>query len=243
MADILYGTTVPSDGDGSDGDLYIRTTNGAMYLKDSGTWGSPFFTPVNITNGRKWSEVATTSSLNDADYFMVVQAGVNKTITKANTKTQLAGAKTLFAYTTTVESVDGTETDLYTDSIAANTLAANKDRICFEYHGNVVNGLGLTEVIKIYFAGTEIFDSAAFVTQAISFHVTGTIIRVSSTVVRCSVLLELDDDTTAVGSTSAIVELTGLNLATGNILKITGQGTTTGDVAAKLGAVTYFPAP
>lgn len=34
-----YGTGVPDDGVGADGDFYLRTTNGDVYAKESGTWG------------------------------------------------------------------------------------------------------------------------------------------------------------------------------------------------------------
>ncbi len=42
----FVGTTVPDDGDGADGDLYLRSTNGNVYQKVSGSWGSPV---ANIT--------------------------------------------------------------------------------------------------------------------------------------------------------------------------------------------------
>jgi hypothetical protein len=37
----LTGSGVPSDGSGADGDLYLRTSNGDVYQKVSGSWGSP----------------------------------------------------------------------------------------------------------------------------------------------------------------------------------------------------------
>lgn len=36
------GSGVPSDGDGVNGDRYHRTSNGDVYLKAAGTWGSPY---------------------------------------------------------------------------------------------------------------------------------------------------------------------------------------------------------
>lgn len=43
---IHTGSSVPSSGLGNDLDLYIRTTNGDVYLKTGGAWGSPI---MNIT--------------------------------------------------------------------------------------------------------------------------------------------------------------------------------------------------
>jgi hypothetical protein len=37
----LTGIGVPDDGDGVNGDMYLRTSNGDVYQKASGTWGSP----------------------------------------------------------------------------------------------------------------------------------------------------------------------------------------------------------
>ncbi len=45
-ATILSGSGVPSDGTGNNGDLYIRTSNGALYVKAAGTWGAAI---VNLT--------------------------------------------------------------------------------------------------------------------------------------------------------------------------------------------------
>lgn len=43
------GSGAPSDAVGVDGDYYLRTSNGAVYKKAAGTYGSPIFTPVSPT--------------------------------------------------------------------------------------------------------------------------------------------------------------------------------------------------
>ena len=43
---LLTGAGAPSNGNGVDGDKYINTANGDLYLKVSGSWGSPI---ANIT--------------------------------------------------------------------------------------------------------------------------------------------------------------------------------------------------
>lgn len=47
----LHGTTAPSNGLGNDGDTYLRTTNGAQYVKAEGSW-TLLYTPqvVNPTS-------------------------------------------------------------------------------------------------------------------------------------------------------------------------------------------------
>lgn len=80
MADFFFDTGVPDNGTGADGDVYLRTTNGAMYQKASGAWVLKF-TPVNTTNGKKWSEAPNVTALNNSTYLMIIHAGVNKTIT------------------------------------------------------------------------------------------------------------------------------------------------------------------
>lgn len=40
-AEWFVGSGVPDDGTGTNGDLYLRTSNGDVYQKSAGTWGSP----------------------------------------------------------------------------------------------------------------------------------------------------------------------------------------------------------
>lgn len=143
-------------------------------------------------------------------------------------------------------SVGGAEADIYTNTTAANTFAVNGDKLLAEYGGNFVTvGTELTQ-LKVYFAGTAIWDSTgvAPVTGTTSWRVFVDIIRVSSTVVRYSVSLTTTGATGYVYTT--VGELTGLTLSGTNILKITGTstgvGSGAGDIVGKMGYIMIQPA-
>lgn len=143
-------------------------------------------------------------------------------------------------------SVGGAETDIYTATTAAGQLGANGDKIFASYGGNFVTvGTELTQ-LKVYFAGTAIWDSTgvAPATGTTSWHVHVELIRVSASVVRYDVSLNTTAGSTYVYST--VGELTGLTLSNTNILKITGTssgvGSGAGDIVGKMGYVEFKPA-
>lgn len=142
-------------------------------------------------------------------------------------------------------STDGTEDTLYTDTTAANTLAVNGDKI-------VVQGLcvqtvahaSATRRIRIYFAGTAIYDSTALATVAIETMVFSvTIIRDSSTSVRCAVS-QVNDGVTAFLKTQ-YTAIGSLTLTSTNILKVTGvaagAGAASADINARMEAILCLP--
>ncbi len=140
---------------------------------------------------------------------------------------------------------DGTEDDLYTDTTPASMFAVNGDKIEARYVVNTVAHATATRKVKVYFAGTAIYDSTAAATavaDTLDLHVT--LIRESSTVVRC-IVSEVQSGT--IGFTSGkYTRLTGLTLSGTNILKVTGAAAATGaaasDIVAVLGSVKWFPA-
>jgi hypothetical protein len=153
---------------------------------------------------------------------------------------------TVFTYNTSVGNSGTAETDLYTDSILANTLAVDKDKVEARYAGTFVSSGTATRQLKCYFAGTAIFDTGALsVSLSASWDMEVLLVRVSSTVVRYSVRLNTTGASASVYA--AVGELTGLTLSNGNILKITGTaggvGAATDDIVAMLGTVSWHPAP
>jgi hypothetical protein len=68
-ATFLKGATDPSDSNGNDGDIYIQSTDGSsflkgdVFLKESGTWGSPFLNinPIAGVDGDKYATSSTSS--------------------------------------------------------------------------------------------------------------------------------------------------------------------------------------
>lgn len=137
------------------------------------------------------------------------------------------------------------ETDLYSDTIAAGQLVSNGDKLDAQYGGVYVSSATATRQIRIYFAGTAIFDTGAL-TLSLSAAWTAycSIIRVSATVIRY--MFSFTTEGAALAAYTAVGELTGLTLSGTNILKITGQaagvGAATNDIVAKLGSVTYTKA-
>lgn len=136
------------------------------------------------------------------------------------------------------------ETDLYSDSIPASTLSVNGHKIEAKYGGTFVNSTS-TKQLRVYFGGTQVFDSGALTISGSSdWSVELLVIRVSSSVVRVTVRANTSGAST--GSYAKTTEVTGLTLTNAQILKITGTaagvGAATNDVVAKIGALEYRPA-
>lgn len=180
-----------------------------------------------------------------ADCTFNVGAGLGITVAADAVGLTKAPSYALFDHYANVGNSGTSETDLYSDTIAAGQLAANGDKLEAEYGGTFVSSGTATRQIRIYFGGTMIFDTGALsLTLSSAWTVYVTINRVSSSVIRYMVSL-----TTQGASASAytnVSELTGLTLLGTNILKITGQasgvGAASNDIVAKIGAVIYFPA-
>lgn len=153
-------------------------------------------------------------------------------------------AVTLFTHFADVGNVTTAETDLYSDTISAAKLATNGDRVDAEYGGVFVSSGTATRQVKIYFAGTAIFDTGAL-TLSLSAAWTAyvTIMRVSASVVRY--MISFTTEGAALAAYTAVGELTGLTLANTAVLKITGTaagvGAATNDIVAKLADISYRP--
>jgi len=142
-------------------------------------------------------------------------------------------------------STDGTEDDLYSNTIAAGQLTANGDMIRESEYAVFAGSATATRRLKKYFGGTLIWDSGTLTLSAGGdFSLTTEIIRESSTVVRVTV---------TVASTSAsnvpyvtYTRITGLTLSGTNILKTTGIATGVGaapaDITNKMAKIRYEPA-
>lgn len=136
------------------------------------------------------------------------------------------------------------ETDLYTYITEASVLNTNGDAITAEMAGTILGAATPTRQIKAYFGGTMIYDSSAatFATNT-DWNIKICIVRVSSTVVRCTTTM----NTTTASSFvyTKYTEVTALTLSNTNIFKITGQaagaGAATNDIIAKLGVVSWLP--
>ncbi len=136
-----------------------------------------------------------------------------------------------------------TETDLYSDTLAADTLAVDGDKVTALYACTLVFSTS-TKQVRVYFGGSAIFDTGALtVSAAGSLVIPVTIIRESATVVRYAI-----SATTKAASTTefAVVgRLTGLTLSSSNVLKITGLtagvASASGDIVATMGTIARVP--
>lgn len=142
---------------------------------------------------------------------------------------------TIFNHYTTVSTThtDGTEDDLYSNTTAAGAL--NADGASFQQTEQVsfVSSATAARRLKKYFGGTLIFDSGALTLVAGgSFTLITTIIRESSTVVRCSVAVTSTSASTVPYTT--YTRVTGLTLSSTQILKTTGIASGTGAASADI---------
>lgn len=150
----------------------------------------------------------------------------------------------LFDHWNTVGNGTTVETDLYSDTIRQSTLSASGDKLNAQYGGTFVSSGTATRQIKIYFAGTAIFDSGALTLSLSSaWTIYLTIIRVSNTVVRY--MVSMTTEGAALSAYTAVGELTGIVLSNDNILKITGTaagvGAASNDIVAIMGTVEKDP--
>jgi hypothetical protein len=165
---------------------------------------------------------------------------------KSGTSTSFAKVGgTIFDHSTDAGNGTTVETDLYSDSVPANTFGSDNDKVTAQYGGIFVSSATATRQIKVYFAGTVILDTGALsISTSSSWSINVYLHRVSSTVVRYTVALQTAGASTAVYNATG--ELTGLTLSNANTLKITGQaagvGAATNDIVAKLATVRFDPA-
>lgn len=151
----------------------------------------------------------------------------------------------LFDHYADVGNVSTGEDDLYSDTLSAGQLANNGEKIEAEYGGTFVSSGTASREIRIYFGGTEIFDTGAL-TLSLSAAWTAyvTIIRASASVVRC--MVSFTTEGAALAAYTAYTEVTGLTLVNTQVLKITGEaagvGAATNDIVAKLGSISFVPA-
>lgn len=152
---------------------------------------------------------------------------------------------TIFDHFVDAGNVTTGETDLYSDSIPANALSTNGNKLYAQYGGTFVSSATATRDVRVYFAGTSLLDTGALsISASASWGLSLLLIRVSATVVRYTVAFQTSGASLALYNSTG--ELTGLTLSNANILKITGQaggvGAATNDIVAKLGFIDFYPA-
>lgn len=152
----------------------------------------------------------------------------------------------IFDHFADVSNVTTGETDLYTDTLIANTFAINGDKVSGQYAGTFTGAVSSTQQLRAYFGGTLIFDSGALSIGVAtdSWDLKIICVRESSSIVRCSATLTTNFAT--LSSYATYTKVTGLTLSGTNILKVTGQAgglnAASNQITASLGSVEYRPA-
>lgn len=139
---------------------------------------------------------------------------------------------------------DGTEDTLYTHTLQAGQFSANGDKITGSYQLAIVGHAISTDRIRLYCAGTAIFDTTALnFPLGCQLTIEYMVIRVSASVLRASVAATTNSAT--VIAYSQYVEVTGLTLANSQVVALkaiaTGTNSAAGDVTAKLGTIIWQP--
>lgn len=141
----------------------------------------------------------------------------------------------LFSHYADVSNSGSGETDLYSDSVAAGTLAADGDVLEAHYSGIYV-GVPSSPIVKLYFAGTALLNFTGPNTSG-SWWLDLSLMRTSSTtaIARSTYFWRNAITTAWNGSVDA---LSGLALgSTAYTLKITGQGSGSTQITARMGYV------
>lgn len=142
-------------------------------------------------------------------------------------------------------STNGTEDDLYSDTLLANTFNGNGDKVIESEYITTVASATASRRIKKYVAGTLVFDSGALTLAAgADFRIVTEVIRESSTVLRVSVTVSTTSSSTVPYTT--YTRITGLTLSNTQIIKTTGiasgSGAAAGDITNKMAHIEFKPA-
>lgn len=144
-------------------------------------------------------------------------------------------------FITTVDNGTTVETDLYTYTTKASTLAADGEKLTFDIAGQF-NDLTSTAQLQFYYASNNIGNTGALTVSAVGgWSARVIVIRTSSSTARTIVTVTTPGASTAVYTTQS--DLTGITFTNTQIIKCTGTAAgatpTTGDIQAKLGFINW----
>lgn len=182
----------------------------------------------------------TTGTLNTTAEVGAMEYNGTHYLTKAS-GLRYATEGTIADFYTDVNNGTTVETDIYTYTTPASTLANDGEKIFFTYTLNLTD-ITSTATIKVYMAGDVVANTGALTVSATgAIIVNGWVVRTSSTTARVSVNINSPTASTAVYTSQT--DLTGEDWTTTNIIKITAQaggGTpTSGDIIGKSGSVSW----
>lgn len=157
---------------------------------------------------------------------------------------RLAVPGKIASFNTTVSNTSTTETDLFTYTTKASTLAATDQEIEFTGVGTLNDNTATAQII-FYFAGTLIGDTGALTVNTTgAFTWTVSIKRTGAST--ASAMVSVTAPTTSTVVYNSQTDMTSLTFTGTNIIKVTGTaaggGGGTGDISAKHGRVVWMPA-
>lgn len=155
--------------------------------------------------------------------------------TASSTYARVSG--TLTANTTAVWNVGIGEDDLITYTVPANLLSVNSDRIEFSATGTFWANAN-NKRIRVYFGTSVLFDTTALAFNSGDWVVTGCIIRTWWAVQRSWVRFTSSN---ALLTSSTDYTQTGMNLASNQTFKLTGEGTANNDIQQQFLTINYLP--
>lgn len=147
-------------------------------------------------------------------------------------------------FITTVDNGTTVETDLYTYTTKASTLAADGEKISFKISGTF-NDITATAQLQFYYGGTNIGNTGALTVSATGgWNADVMVIRTGASTARSVVTVNTPGASTAVYTTQT--DLTGLTFTNTQIIKITGTAAGasggTGDISAKMATIFWHGA-
>jgi hypothetical protein len=237
---IASGTTAQRP-TGAAGYLRYNSTDNIVEWHNGSTWVQP--ATGGITSINSQSGPAITVSGQGA---IIINSPSANNIGIAVDVTSSSLPRTIDAITTTAQNTGTSETDLFTRTIAGGTLSTDKQTLNFEADGEF-NDNTATAQLKLYFGGNATLNTGAIniSTANTAWRLKGYIIRTSSSTAH--VTYELQCPGLATPVFVGYSNLTGLNFATSNILKITAQAGGAGggnnDITAHSWQVLYKPQP
>jgi hypothetical protein len=137
-----------------------------------------------------------------------------------------------------VSNSDSSETDLYTFTLPANSLINNGDKLEIFYSVYVTDNVA-SNIIALYFGNSSLStlyaDALSTTNETVNYKLL--LIRTSSSTLRYNLTIESSDYHAYLN-----YDLSSLDFTTTQVIKVTGTGTTSGVIVAKMGTITYIPA-
>lgn len=201
--------------------------------------------------GTKISELTAATAVDGGDLLAIVQSATTKKASVSLLADALGMPTTIFARADPQSNVGTGNDHLYTNTIPANTLSANGDRLEVEYSGYLNAHVSNTYGLYITFDGQSIFNPGSGkniphpLEGAISIEVT--IMRRSATTVTVSTVCVLPAISGSPGTPPTIFavnqyEIT-VDLSTALVLLISGDADVDDDISLWQGHCTKYPAP